>query len=113
MDPVSAGCHHSAALIRNLAGIAIVYPVLQQPSHYSHICMPPSAAKRRSKKSWIDSAVALWGGRISKSITRSAPEADVAPEPEDKAREALPMDSFTWRGDLVSLKHQDGMPTQG
>lgn len=45
MDPVSVACHHStAALIRNLAGFAIVYPVLQQPSHNSHICMPPCAA---------------------------------------------------------------------
>ena len=47
-------------------------------------------SKRRSKKSWIDSAVAFRGGRISKSITRSAESAGVTD------LDALPKDSFTW-----------------
>ena len=45
-------------------------------------------SKRRSKKSWIDSAVAFRGGRISKSITRSAESAGVTD------LDALPKDSF-------------------
>lgn len=59
------------------------------PHPFCSFQLSPNISKRRSKKSWIDSAVAFRGGRISKSITRSAESAVTD-------LDALPKDSFTW-----------------